>query len=216
LLSEKGLDAKNYDKLPVDKDAQAQALVLSRRAVASPLPKDVSASLSRGAITGGNISLGRTIFQFQNIFQDQWSNIRHDLARAGIREKNPKLAATAFVALTAMLLSEMGIREASRQVISGVTGYKPKKEPSVEGRIALEAVRRIPFGGQLSSQILYGETGVPVIDSIVDTEKAIKTAATAKKEATQQKGLIRAVSGAAQLGGVPGASQVGEIIEKAQ
>ncbi len=140
LLSEKGLDAKNYDKIPVDKEAQAQALVLARRAVASPLPKDVSASLARGAITGGNISLGRTIFQFQNIFQDQWSNIRHDLARAGIREKNPKLAATAFVALTAMLLSEMGIREASKEVISSATGYKPKKEPSPAKVEPVEAV----------------------------------------------------------------------------
>lgn len=216
LLHEKGLDAKNYDKIPVDKDAQAQALVLSRRAVASPLPKDVSASLARGALTGGNISLGRTIFQFQNIFQDQWSNIRHDLARAGIREKNPKLAATAFVALIAMLLSEMGIREASRQAISGLTGYKPKKEPSEESRIALEAARRIPFGGQISSQIMYGETGVPILDSAVDVSKAIKQAATAKKEATQVKALTRGIAGAAQLGGVPGASQVGEIIEKAQ
>lgn len=216
LLNEKGLDAKNYDKLPVDKEAQAQALVLSRRAVASPLPKDVSASLSRGAVTGGNISLGRTIFQFQNIFQDQWSNIRHDLARAGIREKNPKLAATAFVSLAAMLLAEMGIRESSKQAIDVLTGHTPKKEISAGERIALEACRRIPFGGQVSNQILYGQTGVPVIDSILDTEKAVKTAATAKKEATQSKALVRAVSGAAQLGGVPGASQVGELIQKAQ
>lgn len=216
LISEKGLDAKNYDKIPVDKEAQAQALVLARRAVASPLPKDVSASLARGAITGGNVSLGRTILQFQNIFQDQWSNIRHDLVRAGIIEKNPKLAATAFVALAATLLSEMGIREVSKQTISSVTGYKPTKEPSTESRIALEAARRIPFGGQLTSELMYGETGIPIIDSFVDVTKAAKTTATAKKDVTRQKALTRAVAGAAQLGGVPGASQVGELLQKAQ
>lgn len=216
LLSEKGIDPRTYDKIPVDKEAQAQALVLSRRAVASPLPKDVSPSLSRGAITGGNVSLARTIFQFQNIFQDQWSNIRHDLYKAGLREKNPKLAATAFIALTAMILSEMGIREASKEAIQSATGSKPKKEQSNEEKMALELVRRVPFGGQLTSQIMYGQSGIPSLDSITQVSKASKQAATAKKEATQTKALIRAVSGAAQLGGVPGASQIGELIEKSQ
>lgn len=217
LISEKGEDAAHYDTIPVDKEAQARALVLSRRAVASPLPKDVSSSLSRGAITGGNISVGRTIFQFQNIFQDQWSNVRHDLARAGIIEKNPKLAATAFVALAATILSEMGIRETSKAIIDSATGNnKKKKDEDIQSKIALEAARRIPFGGQITSQILYGESGVPSLDSAVNVSKAIHSVAVANKDATKEKALIKTASGVAQLAGVPGASQIGDIIQKSR
>jgi hypothetical protein len=74
----------------------------------------------------------------------------------------------------------------------------------------------VPFGGQISSQILYGETGIPIIDSVVEVSKAARTAAIAKKDVTREKALVRGITGAAQLGGVPGASQIGEIIQKAQ
>jgi len=214
LLKEKGIDINNYDKLPVDKEAQAQSLVLSRRAVASPLPKDVSQQLSRGALTGGNVSIGRSLQQFQNIFQDQWSNIRVDLARAGIYEKNPRLAATAFTALLAMGLTEMGIREASKSAINAITGYKPKKERDAAETLLLEGARRIPLGGQIASAILYGESGIPVLDSLIGLAKSVKTAATAKKPATADKAKIAAVAGAAQIAGVPGASQAGELLQK--
>ena len=63
---------------------------------------------------------------------------------------------------------------------------------------------------------MYGETGVPIIDSVMDVMKAARQAAIAKKDVTRQKAVIRAGAGAAQLMGVPGASQVGELIEKSQ
>lgn len=214
LLNEKGLDWRHYDEIPVDKESQAQALVLTRRAVASPLFKDVSPSLSRGALTGGNVSVGRSLWQFQNVFQDQWSNIRHDLARAGIREKNPRLAATAFVALMAMGLAEMGIRTTVKSGIASATGYKAKKEEGAEAKMLKEAVRRLPFGGQLTTAIQFQRSGIPVVDAPLDVLLSGTRAVTAKKAAAQDKAKIRAASGALQLMGVPGASQVGELIEK--
>lgn len=214
LLSKKGLDWRHYDQIPVDKESQARALVLTRRAVASPLFKDVSPSLSRGALTGGNVSVGRSLMQFQNVFQDQWSNIRHDMLRAGIREKNPRLAATAFVALTAVGLAEMGIRTTVKSGIASATGYTPKKEEGAEEKMIKEAVRRLPFGGQLTGIIMNQSTGVPIIDSIRDVGVSAKSAVTAQKPGPQDKAKIRAASAVLQLMGVPGASQVGELIEK--
>jgi hypothetical protein len=216
-LKEKGIDPSQYAELPVDKEAQARALVMARRAVASPLPKDVPMILSRGAMVGNNVSIGRALFQFQNIFLDQWSNIRHDFARAGIREVNPVKAARIGAALATMVLLETGIREVSKEAIAGVTGYKPKKKKQpIENKMLIEAVRRFPVMGQLTAAAMYGETGVPVIDSLLQIPRSGIEALTAKKAKASDKGAIRAVAGAAQVAGVPGASQIGELIEKSQ
>jgi hypothetical protein len=216
LLKEKGIDPGKYAELPVDKQAQAQALVLARRAVASPLPKDVSQSLSRGALTGGNVSLARTLYQFQNIFQDQWSNIRHDLWRAGIREVNPKKAATMTAALTAMIIAEAGIKHGAQQAIQELTGYQPKKDKEFGDQVRIDMLRKIPFMGQAMAMALYGESGIPLLDTITGTAKALYQSQTAKKETTREKATIRGAAGVAQLGGVPGAAQIGELLEKSQ
>lgn len=214
-LREKGMDPSNYLDQPVDKEAQAKAMVLARRAVASPLPKDVPMVLSRGAGLGGNVSLARSLMQFQNIFLDQWSNIRHDLARAGIVEKNPALAAKMFLALTAMVIAETGIRETVKAGIQSATGYQPKNEMPAEGKLFVEVARRFPFMGQILAGVLYGESGIPVLDSALAVPKNVYRGIKAKTPEGQQRAGIRAISGTAQLLGVPGASQAGEIIEKA-
>lgn len=220
-LKEKGIDPATYTEIPIDKEAQARALVMARRAVASPLPKDVPMALSRGAITGQNISIGRAAFQFQNIFLDQWSNMRHDLFRAGIIESlaktgNPIRASRMLFALGIMILAETGIREASKEVIKDITGYKPKKERSTGAKVGIEVARRFPGMGQITSQLLYGETGVPLLDSALQVPKEIARAVTAKSIKAGDKAKIRAIAGAAQLGGIPGASQIGEVLEKSQ
>jgi len=216
-LKEKGLDPARYADMPVDKEAQARALVMARRAVASPLPKDVPMVLSRGSMVGNNVSIGRALFQFQNIFLDQWSNIRHDFARAGIREVNPVKAARIGAALAVMIGLETGIREASKEVIKGLTGYHPKKkEPPIEAKVLVETARRFPIMGQLTAAMMYGETGVPLIDSLLQVPREAYRAVTAKKPKAQDKAAIRAIAGAAQVSGVPGASQIGELIEKSQ
>ncbi len=215
-LKEKGIDPSTYDQIPVDKEAQAQALVAARRSVASPLPKDVPMALSRGALTGGNVSIGRSILQFQNIFLDQWSNIRHDLFRAGIVEKNPKLAAQMTLAFTAMIVAETGIRVASKEAVASMTGSHPKKEKDIGKKVAIETLRRFPFMAQFTAMALYGESGVPALDSIKDTVTAGYRATQAKKASAQDKAAIRAVGGVGQLLGVPGSSQAAEILEKAQ
>lgn len=216
LLAEKGVNPDLYDRLPVDEAARNEALIRARRAVASPLPKDIPQALSRGAVTGGNVSVGRTLFQFQNVFLDQWSAIRHDLMRAGIQSGNAKYAAGTVAALAAMVLIETGIKYGTSQVIQSATGYKPKKPESFEKKAVIEALRRFPFMGNLLSMAMYGESGVPAIDAVSQVVKNATTAGTAKTPKARERATIQAVSGAAQIAGVPGASQAGEIIEKAQ
>ncbi len=220
ILKDKGADWQNYDKIPLDREAAALALVFARRAIASPLPKDVPQALSRGTITGGNVSLGRSIFQFQNIFLDQWSNIRHDLVQAGIIEKNPKQAAAMFLAVVAATLAESGIKIGSKQAVQSLMGTTPPKKKQDKDELMHKAmhelVRRFPFGGQLATQAQYGETGIPVLDTVSGVAHHAYGAATYKKEKARRKAAIRTGGSIAQLLGVPGASQIAEVISASQ
>lgn len=214
-LKEKGIDPSKYAELPIDREAQQLALVTSRRAVASPLPKDVPLALSRGSLTGGNISLGRSVLQFQNIFLDQWSNLRHDLWQAGIREKNPKLAASMTLAVLTMIAAETTIRTSIKAMLEAAVGYKSKHEGEGLGKKVLtEMVRRFPGGGQLSSMILYKSTGIPVFDTLLEVPRQASALVSAKTPKQQEKTAVRLGTAVGQAAGVPGASQVGELIEK--
>lgn len=211
ILKDKGVNWRDYDRIPVDQDAINKALVLTRRAIASPLPKDVPQALSRGAITGGNVSFGRTLFQFQNIFLDQWSNIRHDLFQAGIVGKNPKLAAAMFLAVAGATYLETQIKENTKKALNKVTG-KPepvKEQPSHS--FLTELIRRFPFGGQISNAIQYDETGVPIIDATTDVLKKAKQTYKSPYPISQKIGALRTVGAAASLAGIPGASQVTDL-----
>ena len=136
----------------------------------------------------------------------------HDLARAGIKEKNPRLASEMFLALGAMLLAETGIKHGTKLAIQQATGYQPKKEETYGGKLVTDSVRRFPFAGQVTSQILYGETGIPLLDSVLDVPKAGKRALTDKTESGRQQAAVRTVAGILQLAGVPGASQAADLL----
>jgi hypothetical protein len=86
-LDKAGKDYKQFASFPVDQAAVEQARVLARRAVASPLYKDVPPALSKGAAM-------KLLLQFQNTFLDQWSNIRYDLPEY-VRNLDAKSAARA-------------------------------------------------------------------------------------------------------------------------
>lgn len=203
----------------IDPAAQAEAMTLSRRAVASPLAKDVSLSLSRGALLNENVSLSRTVMQFQNIFQDQWSNIRHDLLAAGLGmgkglEANPEYAAKMALSIAAMLVWEAGIRTGGTTFSSAVTGNFPKKEEGFGERMGLDLLRRFPFMAQLMAIAIYHDTGIPLVDTVQKIIVEGTHAITSKKAMARQRAAARAITGAAQAVGVPGAGQVGELVAK--
>lgn len=209
-LRRKGIDPATYKDIPIDREAQAYAMVMARRAVASPLPKDVPSAISRGTLTGGNISVGKSVMQFQNIFADQWSNLRYDLWRAGIRQKDPVRAARMMLAVMGVIALETGIREGVKGTINSFTGKKTKEE-DLQGAVERELIRRFPLGGQATAAILYDSSGVPMIDSFWDPMKEAYRSAKAKNPVKQNQHAVRALTGAGQLMGLP-VGQLGEIV----
>ena len=216
-LEKKGKNPAAYAELPLDKDARAKALTLARRAVASPLYKDVPPAIARGG------SLGKMFFQFQNTFLDQWSNIRHDLISAGIGKMNPAYASQLAVALAGMMLIETGIKFGLHNAALGVTGNEMEGSDKYWKRLETDALRRVPGMGQLMSEVLYGETGIPTLDVGTSAVKGGIEAVTGKKiqgyanakpsEKVQEQGAAKAVESAAELTGVPGVSQAAELVQ---
>lgn len=207
LLAEKGKDASRWMELPVDKDALAQARVLSRRAVASPLYKDTPRMLNRG-------SVAKMFFQFQNTFLDQWSNIRHDLPEYMKHDKTE--AAKLAVAVVAMLAMESAIKIGIKTGLQKSVGYQPKHDDSVWHKGMEELVKRVPGGGQLMTALLYGGTGIPMVDlmlSAVRTGRSTYEALASEDRKSANLAGVQAATAVAEIAGVPGANQASEVIQ---
>ncbi|MEP6671699.1 MAG: hypothetical protein ABJF10_21240, partial [Chthoniobacter sp.] len=110
-LAKAGKDPDNYLNEPVSRDRVNLALTRMRRAVASANPKDQPQALSRGTAVFENASFAKTLLAFQNVFLDQWSNLRHEFVRAGIQERDPGKALAMGGALLAATLLETGIEQ---------------------------------------------------------------------------------------------------------
>ena len=218
ILAEKGLDAENYKDMPFDREAGARARVAARRAVASPLAKDVPLLLIRGG------SLARLFTQFQNTFLDQWSNISHDMLGsaydsvsdfiAGREGADAKMsyAGAMMLATAGMLVVETLIKQGVQTGIQSLVGYQPRRKESFWDRLEHEALRRIPGFSQAYAIWNYDGTGFPALDVVGQNIKRIKEV----KKGEEKNPWLAATdiaAGIAEYGaGVPGASQLGEAV----
>lgn len=228
-MSEKGISPDQALSLPVDPAAQRTALTRMRRAVASPLYKDVPQALSRGKGYGGNVSVSRAVNQFRNIFLDNWSNIRHDLFRGGIGDavksgltgdNSSKVATVAAVTLMSIVMEtgiKYGIKQGISAGVSKVMGHEDKEE---KGQLVKDfthhLINRVPILGQLISAAMYGETGIPAVDSLVKPLHEGYIASKSKRPGTKLKHEEGAAGALATLLGVPGSGQITEILMDAQ
>ncbi len=242
-MSAKGINPDDVLSAPVNKDAQSLALRRMHRAVASPLAKDLPQMTSRGALTGGNVSVARTLNQFRNIFFDNYSNVRHDILRVGVKQMKDVInsfregemsqgvkhigdlsshqAAISAAVLASIAMEtaiKMGIKKGITSGMSAITGttakpVKGQEEKTFLSELQHHALNRIPFAGQIISAIRYGETGIPTIDAIVKPLHEVGTYLASRKPETKAKHLTRAVSGAATVTGIPGSSQALEALE---
>ena len=206
LLEESGKDPSAYASLPVNQEFLARARVEARRAVASPLYKDLPPILRS--------QLGKALFQFQNPFIDQWSNASYDLPRY-LRD-NPKKAMGLFLGLAAMTMMESGLKYGGQKGTEAVTGYHPKKdkEKSYADTIEHEALRRVPLAGQFTDVYDYGRSGIPMIDVAVDAVRSGKEMLQADTRKERKLAAIKAGATVAEMAGVPGAGTAGELVQK--
>ena len=206
-LARKGLDYKNFDKIPVDKEAQAYAMRIGRSIVTSPLRKDVPQVLSRG-FSGKQTSYARAVFQYQTTMLRQWSFINQEIYQKGVKDLDWRKGALATMVVMASIAAETtASRGVKKMMGSENQSNKSKKEgDSWLGDFTNEWIRRVPYAGNLTAALHFGETGIPSVDSITGGLRSLGSSKSPEKfwETSAQTYIPAAVAGL----GYPEASKV--------
>ena len=222
-LAVKGKDPNQWATLPVDQDAQFRAQLFSRQSVTSPLRKDVPQAISRGTLTGGQMSWSRAMFQFQNTMLRQYGYARHDIWDLGLKQLNFNQFATATLAFLAMIAGDSLIVKANKNLLHKIAGGYPVKDDNPVGKeAAAEVLRRIPIAGPMGSAALeYGQTGVPVVDTSLEGLKSAGTLLRDKNqygkpltEKQRKQEEIQVGGLAADVLGIPGGSTATQIMKQ--
>ncbi len=157
-LKAKGLDPSRYAELPFDKEAGRMALVNSRKVITSPLLKDIPHAISRGSLTGKNMSAAGALFQFQNTMLRQTGYLKHDIYDLGVKGLNGDQFLKASTGFLLMLAAETAIVKANQKLL-GKAPAKNQEEKGFAEDAALELLKRVPFAGNAYAAYNRGETG---------------------------------------------------------
>jgi hypothetical protein len=142
----------------------------------------------------------------------------------GVADMATHRAAIAF-AMIAGIAIETGIKLYTQQALAAgmhkLTGTAPPPEQSKQedkktflGEFKHHALNRIPFLGQISSAAMYGGTGIPLADALIDVAKEPYLAiAKSKKPETRAKHLVRGASAITTALGIPGSTQAIQLAE---
>ena len=105
-------------------------------------------------------------------------------------------------------------RDMSREIVSGVIPGTPEEdedEDSYIWKFLQELFQGVPFVGQVYSSFKYGTPQIPAARVVSDVFQGGKALDSELSDKTRMKGLIKGVSGAAKLAGVPGTQQATEF-----
>ncbi len=221
-LAKAGKDPESWKSIPANSEEARKALVISRMSTTSPLRKDQPQAISRGTITGGQMSYTRALFQFGQTMLRQQAIMKHDIydyGKQGLQTKDAGKvmgAAATGLAFLALIASETGINEASRHLL----GAPPKKGENANfaEQMALEAMHRITGGQQMQAAVGYGDTGVAAIDTVVKGAQSIGQMVKGKNEFgkpmtyDQRRINLANVGGfAGSLAGIPGSATLAQF-----
>lgn len=214
-LERLGVDTSNYLKAPVNSDAQKHALIIARKIVTSSLRKDSPQAISRGALTGGSMTLSRAGFQFLQTAMRQVHYAKTEVLDEGVRKGDLLHASAAVAAMIAALAFETEMVESSKKMFGAKE--KPTDALTFPGEMAKEAVRKIPFVGNAMAAAGHGDTGIPSVDLTVHGIHSLGQLYTGKNEfGTTLRGRNLAstkndaLTFAGSALGVPGASTIGQ------
>lgn len=221
-LSRQGIAPENALTSTIDPEAQRLALVRARRAIPSPLAKDVPLSLSKGVGLGGNVSVARTLLQFSNVFLDRLSNLRLELYHKGFSDLanlDPRQLARFTAAFAASIGIAGGVSYGWRETKYALLGTQPKQSRTLEDDIADDALKSfIPGASQLMSAATFGQA-IPALGVPVEAIQSGAKALLGKEHALFGRNLkpyereaetVRFVGRTGAMFGVPGLSEIAD------
>jgi len=181
--------------------------------------RDLPRALSTGWFPGvNNKSITKAMFQFQNFVLNNWSLVRHDIVRMGIRERNPLEASRKAFWLFVGISSASAVGVGTNAAIRGLTGDKDDRDLIEQyiNRLTSEVGQTIPFVSPFISALTYGSMPVPLLDATNDALEGIVDVSRAKSAAAKGRAVTRLASPALSLLGVPGASQLSSVALQVQ
>lgn len=206
-LNQKGVGL-NYEK--PDQDAINYAMRKTHRTQASSSFKDAPLAFSAGGITG-NKSWDKAITQFKLFQANFYSLVRHDVIRLGWRGRNDQNTPEALFFLIASLAASYGIQKGVDSLF-----YEDKDE-TLGGELMKNALRQIPFVGDIVSMGIYGSGPIPMLNAFTQGSKGLYQALNGKEKTTRLKGISRAMEAIASTGipglvpAIPGAATIGRF-----
>src|SRR3990167_643406 len=184
----------------------AQKIV--RRTQASALFKDSPLAISRGKLTG-NRSFDRALFQFQTFMLNRWSLIRHDLYRAGVKQKDYRKAFNVFFWLAIAILTEEGIRRGSKELVDLATGRDDSKDDGYTEAVVRSVLGTVPFISQAVSISVYDSDPIPALGAFEGLSGISQLGS--DKTSTKIRGLINLSESAGAVLGIPGSTQAAQL-----
>lgn len=204
-LHERGLEV---DFANPDAEALAYAQKMVRRTQASPSYKDQPLAVTRGALMGGSRTLARAIYQFQTFSMNKFSFMMHDGLYSAAKNKEP-LSGISIMAWTALAFTMEEMIRAGLRAGPGGSGDDTDKE-AIAKNFLMDYLQIVPWFGSAVSALTYSSFPAPVVSTIADTFKGLKSMTTAKSPEAKQRGAVRLAGGAFTMAGVPGASQAAQ------
>jgi hypothetical protein len=202
------LDMKEIQDLHAKAIEYAQKVV--RNTQSSAIYKDLPLALSRGQFSG-NKSLDKALFQFQSFTLRRWFRIRHDLYRAGLKNRNFAKAYRIFFYLSIAFLAEEGLRRASTELVDLVTGHETKQQDGYTTAVAKNALGTIPFVSQGISIATYQTDPIPALGALQTGVGGGVQAFTGASDQSRAKGLVDLTSTLGAISGIPGSRQAAQV-----
>ncbi len=192
---------------PIDRQAAYNAMAFMRRTVSSTLSKDIQPALGRGQGFGGNVSVARAMNAFRQFALERYSLLRYDTPEA-FKSGNYTRGLAIITASLIAGLYETQIAGALKKGWHAVLGREQPVEKHPESwqqKLMLDGFSMIPYANMPVQQAQWGESGIPIVDTMTGVGKAVGETGRAKTPEARKAAAIRATGAAAQLVGVPGA-----------
>ena len=194
------------------------------RAVASTMKKDMPPWLSRGYGFGGDVSKAKAIQEFSTYKLERYSNFR-DLYP--VFSRDPAQGFGLMGTLFATVAWENSLKIAlgaagyeTEEYIRQMIGNPRKKKEDVTFHEKLvkdslqDVVSWVPYASQIMSAAQYGESGVPVIDTLIRGGKALGQVFTAKTGEGRNAAYINAVMSAFAAKGIYGTPYLDMVLKQ--
>lgn len=217
-LSKRGIPTENYLMQGLNRPSRNAALITARKVVTSSLRKDSPQAISRGSLSGGSMTLSRLQWQFQQTALRQIHYAKTELLDEGIKQGEIVHAAKAAAAILGALAFETAMVHLSKSFVG--TKTKPGDNNSLPQEMAGEEIRKIPLVGNIMTAGKYGGTGLPTLDVTTQGLHAMGNVMSGKNDfggrlspLQLKKSKLDALTFAASVAGVPGATTAGQYIK---